>query len=229
VFKVSDGVLESTPATVDVTVTPVNDAPTAQPQSVTTSEDVPVSLTLSAADIDGDALTWTIVAQPTHGTLSGTAPNYTYTPSANYAGTDSFAFKVSDGVLESAPATVDVTVTPVNDAPTAQPQSVTTSEDLPASFTLSAADIDGDALTWTITAQPTHGTLSGTAPNYTYTPNANFSGTDSFVFKVSDGVLESGIVVVGIDVSPVNDAPVALDQTATGIEDTPLEIELAGL
>ena len=88
-----------------------NTAPVANAQSVTTNEDTAKAITLTGSDADGDPLTYSVVTQPAHGTLSGTAPNLTYTPAANYNGADSFTFKVNDGTVDSAAATVSITVT----------------------------------------------------------------------------------------------------------------------
>src|SRR5207244_7790085 len=130
---------------------------------------------LTASDVEGDPLTYAIVAGPAHGTLSGVAPTVTYTPAANYNGPDSFTFKANDGTVDSAIATVAVTVTPVNDAPVATAQSVTTNQDTAKAISLTASDVDGDTLTYVVVTAPTHGTLSGTAPNLTYTPVAGHS------------------------------------------------------
>src|SRR6185436_8117717 len=103
-------------ATVSITVVAVDDAPVAADQAVTTAEDAAKPITLTATDVDTvTALTYVIVAQPTHGTLSGTAPNVTYTPAANYNGADSFTFKANDGSLDSKIATVTITVNAVDD------------------------------------------------------------------------------------------------------------------
>ena len=110
----SDGTLSGT-AAFTWTVTGGNQAPVATAQAVTTAEDTPVALTLAGTDADGDALTYTVVTPPTHGTLSGTAPTLTYTPAANYHGPDAFTFTAHDGTVDSAPATVAMTVTPVDD------------------------------------------------------------------------------------------------------------------
>ena len=84
---------------------------------MTTAEDTASTITLTGSDPEGQPLTYTVTSGPTHGTLSGTAPDLTYTPDANYNGPDSFEFTVSDGVHTSAPATVTIDVTPVNDLP----------------------------------------------------------------------------------------------------------------
>src|SRR5205085_6306893 len=142
----------------------------------TTDEDTAVAITLTGSDLDGDALTFAAGA-PLHGTLSGTAPNLVYTPAPNYNGPDSFSFVANDGKVNSAPATVAITVRAVNDAPVAAALSVSTDEDTPVSITLAGSDMDGDPLTFVATA-PQHGTLSGTAPNLVYTPTANYNGSD---------------------------------------------------
>ena len=96
---------------------------------MTTTEDTPKAITLTASDVDGDVADLQRGVGPSHGTLSGTAPNLTYTPAPNYNGGDSFTFKANDGALDSNIATVSITIAAVNDAPVATPQSVTTNED----------------------------------------------------------------------------------------------------
>lgn len=226
-FKANDGIVDSNTATVSITVTPVNDAPVATPQSLSVAEDTALPITLSATDADNDAPTFAVVTQPSHGTLSGTLPNLTYTPNANYNGTDSFTCKANDGTLDSLEATININVTPVNDAPTSSTQSVTTVEDTATNITLSATDIDGDALAYSIVSPPTNGVLSGTAPNVVYTPNANYNGSDSFTFKANDGALDSNVANVNIAVTPINDAPISSTQSVTTNEDTVKNITLA--
>merc|ERR1711964_409372 len=131
------------------------------------------AITLSGSDSEGDNLTYTLATNPSQGTLSGTAPNLTYTPKSNFSGQDSFTFKVNDGNLDSPAATVAISVTAVNDAPVAGAQSVTVAEDSSNNaITLSGSDSEGDNLTYTLVTNPSQGTLSGTAPNLTYTPKS---------------------------------------------------------
>ena len=192
-FKVNDGTVDSiTTATVTITVTNVNDVPVALGQSVTTAEETAKTITLSGTDADSDTLSFNSVSTPSNGTLSGTAPNLTYTPAANFTGSDSFTFKVNDGTVDSiTTATVTITVTNVNDVPVALGQSVTTAEETAKTITLSGTDADSDTLSFNSVSTPSNGTLSGTAPNLTYTPAANFTGSDSFTFKVNDGTVDS--------------------------------------
>ena len=227
-FLVNDGEFDSEVATVSVNVTPVNDAPVALAQGVSTDEDVAAAITLAGTDIDGDPLTYTVVSQPAGGTLSGTAPNLVYTPAPDSNGSDSFTFLVNDGTVDSAAATVSITVNAVNDAPVAVAQAVSTDEDVAASITLAGSDIDGDPLTYTVVSQPANGTLSGTAPNLSYTPAENFNGSDSFTFLVNDGTVDSAVVAVPITVSATNDAPVAIAQSVSTDEDAAVAITLSG-
>ncbi len=123
----------------------VNHAPVANNQSVTTAQNTAVGITLTATDADGNPLTFAIVAGPSHGSLSGTAPNVTYTPASNYSGPDSFTFTANDGTADSNVATVSITVTHTNHPPVANaggPYTV----DLGASVTFDGTgSIDPDA------------------------------------------------------------------------------------
>src|SRR5207248_2271593 len=190
-YKANDGSADSNTATVSITVSAVNDAPVASNQAVVTDEDTAKTITLSASDTEGSPLNYAIVSGPAHGTLSGTAPNLTYTPAADYNGPDSFTFTANDGDLNSSSAARRVTVNPVNDAPAASSQAVVTDEDTAKAITLGASDIEGSPLTYAIGTAPAHGTLSGTAPTLTYTPAANYNGPDSFTFTANDGELNS--------------------------------------
>lgn len=314
--------------TIEIDVTPVQDAPIASTQSVSVEEDTSKEITLTGIDADGDGLTYTIVTLPAHGTLSClNCSNPVYTPNSNYNGPDSFTFIANDGFVDSAPATVSITVTPVNDPPIISPIPVLTTpedvplsicfgitdldgdeyiirdpvmvsgggtmtpdgssdfcftftpdadyfgpvewtfiicdnanpslctevkvvinvipvddapiavgaevevkEDEPATINLIATDVEGDELTYSIIDLPQHGTLSCTdCPNPVYTPNPNYNGPDSFTFKANDGIKDSNIATITINVAPVNDPPIGVFNgiagnllTTTTTEDTPL-------
>ena len=206
---VSDGSL-SDPVVVDVTVAAVNDAPVIDQSAaaIETTEDVVGSATLTASDVEGDSLSWAVSTGAENGNAAVVNGEVTYTPDADFSGTDSFVVEVSDGT-DSDTITVTVTVADVADAPVIDQEtaSITTDEDTDGSTLLTATDSDGDPLSWSVSAQATNGTAVAFDGNITYTPAANFNGSDSFTVEVSDGGL-TDTVVVDVTVNSVNDLPV---------------------
>lgn len=215
-YVANDGTVDSAPATVSITVNAANTAPVADPQSVSTNEDTALPITLTGSDVNGDPLTYAVVTAPASGLLSGTAPNLVYTPNANFNGADSFSFTTNDGALDSGPATVSITVDPVNDAPLADAQAVATDQGVPLPITLTGSDLDGDTLTFSVQTAPTNGVLNGTAPNLSYVPNAGYSGPDSFTFLVNDGTVDSALATVDITVNSTGTAAGAMIFSTTG-------------
>ena len=227
IFIANDGQVDSEVAVVTLTVLPVNDAPVANDDQLQTNEDESVQLELTGSDVDSSELTFIVVEQPANGTLSGTAPNLTYTPNENFNGADSFTFKANDGELDSPVATVQIIVIPVNDAPVANDQSLSVDEDGALLITLTGSDVDGDTLTFT-PAQPTNGTLVAQGLQWLYTPNINYHGADAISFTTADGHGGSDSAVVSITVISVNDAPVANAQSLSVDEDTSVIVSLTG-
>jgi hypothetical protein len=113
-YVVSDGSRISSPATVLVEVTPVNDPPIANSKSIETVKNQPLTILMTGADPDGDSLSFTVIAAPLHGKLTGTPPNLTYDPDQNYVGPDDLIFVVDDGTLASAPAAINISVVSAN-------------------------------------------------------------------------------------------------------------------
>ena len=136
----------------------------------------------------------------------------TYTPNPGFTGADSFTYTANDGLLDSNVATVSVTVEPVNYAPVANDDSVSTDEDTAVTIAVLANDTDpdNDPLTVTNLAQPANGAVSLNQDNtVTYTPNPGFTGADSFTYTANDGFLDSNVATGSVIVEPVNHAPVA--------------------
>ncbi len=227
-FVVADGTEDSAEATISIVVSPVNDPPTASAQTLVTYEDTPIVIPLTGADVDSVSLTYFVTGNPTNGSLTGTLPNLTYTPDSNFHGGDSFIFTVSDGIAPPVVATVSLTISAVNDAPLASSQSISTNEDTAVPITLTGTDVDGGSPTFFINGNPTNGSLTGTLPNLTYTPDSNFHGGDSFTFTVSDGIAPPVAATVSLTVSAVNDAPVANAQLLTIGKNMPSPVVPAG-
>jgi MYXO-CTERM domain-containing protein len=206
-----------------------NFAPLAADQTLTIDEDTTATITLDATNTD--PLTFAVDTPPQNGSLSGTAPNLTYTPDADFFGTDSFTFTADDGTLTSAPATVTIDVAAVNDAPVADDQSRATIEGMPIALVLSGSDVESDPLTFEVVGQPSSGSLAGTAPNLTYTPDAGFVGTDTFTYVANDGALDSTAATVTIQVNadtPDNRPPSADAQLVDAVAGVARAIVLTG-
>ncbi len=226
-YTITDGLLSAS-AMASITVAPVNDVPVAGDDSAATDEDVPVIVAVLANDndVDGDALTvasidWTVGG---HAVVNPDR-TVTFTPTANYSGAASFGYTVSDGFL-STTAAATITVRPVNDAPVASDDQAETDEDLPVVVAVLANDSDaeGDALTVT----SIDWTVGGTAvrnldQTVSFTPNPNYYGDAYFGYTISDGLLARS-ATVSITVNPVNDAPVAVNDAASGTRDKPLTL-----
>ena len=229
-----------------ITVTPVNDPPAATPQSVSTDEDTAKTVTLAGTDVDNAAasLSFKISSLPAQGKLyegssvvagneitaadlgaSLSGNQVTYDPAPNYHGADSFNFKANDGSLDSAAATVSITVTPVNDPPDAVNDGGSVAEDsatgvlvdVLANDSTGPANESGQSLTITNIGTPSHGTAVLEAGQIRYKPTeANYNGPDSFTYTARDNGqsgspaaddFKSDTATVSITVTSVNDAP----------------------
>ena len=227
-YTVTDGVLTDT-ATVTVTVAAVNDAPVAVDDPAATNEDTPVTVDVLANDSDADldSLTVDSVTQPANGSVVNNGTDVTYTPDADFNGTDSFTYTVTDGSLTDT-ATVTVTVAAVNDAPVAvDDPGASTNEDAPVTIDVVAndSDVDGDGLTVQSVTQPSNGSVVNNGTDVTYTPDADFNGTDTFTYTITDGAL-TDTATVTVTVAAVNDVPVAVDDPAATSEDTPVTVDV---
>ena len=215
--------------------TVTNDTYTMVEDSVLTVSDVNLSVLVNDSDLDSDTLTVStnLVASPTFGSASmNSNGTFTYTPNANFTGTDSFAYRALDGVGGFTDGVVYITVTPVADGPTTVSDVYTIAEDQTLTFSdinlgvlANDFDVDGDSLTIDTTPvnPPQNGSLTlNTDGTFHYTPNANFTGTDSFEYKVEDGTGNAESATVTINVTSVNDNPVAVSDSFTMNEDETL-------
>ena len=217
----------------------VNRRPMAFPQVVTVNEDTSATIELTATDLDGDVLIYSVTPEPTNGTFLENGSRIIYHPSTNYFGPDEFRFVVYDGFSFSAEAAVTISVLPVNDPPLVYDSAFTLNEDMPLTLTLEGSDVERDALTFRINP-PRHGTISGAPPQIVYRPDANYFGPDEFTFHAADGQSESLPGRISLSVLPVNDPPLAdsmvlsLDEdafvgvtlSATDVDGDPLNYEI---
>ena len=228
--NVSDGNGGTDTATVTVTIAAVNDTPVANGEVVGTNEDTPSIIAVMANDTGtGDRpVTVTITTNPSTGTAVVNADNtVTYTPDANWSGVVGFDYSVEDLDGETDAAHVTVNVAAVNDAPVADPASEVTNEDTPAGGLLSASDVEASPLTYSLVTGPAHGTATVSDDGvFTYTPDADWHGTDSFTFKVNDGAQDSAAATVTITVNAEDDTPVAVEDLETTGEDTPVVVAI---
>lgn len=200
-LQFSNGVIDLTGS-----ATPPNGV--ADEATVTEDQSVVIDVLANDSDPGGRPLDVTAVAQPSHGSVVINADNtISYTPDANFSGTDSFTYTVSSGPVSTATATVTLTVQPTPDAPVAQNDQISTSRNTPVVINVlgNDKDPDGDPLSVASFSQPAHGTvtlnLDGTL---TYTPEAGFSGADSFTYAATDQTSDSG-ATVSVQVVPALD------------------------
>jgi VCBS repeat-containing protein len=246
-YRVVDGRGGEDIGRVDITVTPVNDAP--RPVDDVADDVVEDVLYVSSGsvldndvEVDGDTLTEAIlVADALNGTLTLSIDpvdgswdgTWTYAPNDNYYGPDSFQYRAADGVgPDSSPATVTITVSPVNDAPTGVANIYFTPEDTPLSVGAPGVladdtDVDGDSITAAVEDLPGNGSvIVNSDGSFDYTPDADFSGPDVFTYTANDGALSSTPISVTVNVGAEDDAPLPADDAYVVTEDTVLSVDV---
>jgi VCBS repeat-containing protein len=204
-FVVNDGTADSPAAVVTITVNPVNDAPAASAKSVSVNEDAAYSGTLAGTDVENDPLGFSLApgGGAQHGTLSlQTNGSFQYTPAANYNGSDQFSFRVSDGTLYSPAAVVSITVNAVNDAPSANGLTLSTTANTAVAATVTGSDLENSALTYAVSTAPGHGSVAITAATgaLVYTPAADYAGADQFYVTANDGAADSAPALVTVKI-----------------------------
>ena len=253
-FKVFDGKLQSEAAKVSLSILLANDTPIANNQTVELTENTPTLITLTGSDPDKTIPTvFKIEKLPVTGTLTDpgnndkqiSAGDYLTGSKVTYTGqdtstSDSFLFKVNDGIVESLVGTVSVVLI-ITDAPEANAQNVQVTEQVDYTIKLTGFDKEGDDLNFIINSLPSNGLLknSGTVitlndvpknisgNNVVYTSTSDIATADSFTFRSNDGISSSFSAKVSISINPVNDKPLAADQlNVTAFEQIAKEISL---
>ncbi|MYH50145.1 MAG: tandem-95 repeat protein [Gammaproteobacteria bacterium] len=234
-------------AEVEVQVVDVNEHPAATDDALSVAEDRRTRVDVLANDDDpdrGDRIRVVSVGAPEHGQAQvvGAGAAVQYAPDPNYHGPDRFTYVVADAGGLADTATVQVTVTPVNDAPGAADDQATTREDEAIEIPVldNDADLDGDRLRVRSVSPAGHGTAAVAADrtHVTYVPNPNYHGPDRFTYVVADAGGLADTATVEVTVVPVNDGPAAvgkipdqlLDEGAAGVtvDLTPFFTDLDG-
>lgn len=240
IYEISDGNGGTAQATVTLTVNGINDFPVAQNDSYSFAEDFTWvrfvtdgdQLLSNDSDVDGDTLTvnTTPLIDVGNGILTLAADgSFSYTPNEDYTGADSFTYEISDGNGGTAQASVALIVNPINDSPVAVDDSYTFDEDTTLTKLVGDSDnlldndddVDGDSLTVTlVSGVSSNGSLTLNANgSFSYTPEPNFNGTDSFTYRIDDshgGIAQAN---VNLTISAANDAPIVEDQSFSVDED----------
>jgi hypothetical protein len=222
---------EQATTSVSVTVTPVNDEPSADNDSVTVPEDAgptAVAVLVGDTDIDGDTLAIVSTTSGAKGVvvITGSGSGLTYDPATNLNGGDSFTYTIADGNGETDTATVSVTITPVNDDPVVQDDEATVAEDAGATtidVLENDSDIDGDTIEVDAVTDGSKGTveITGGGAGLSYNPDTNATGTDTFTYLVTDDNGGTALANVTVTITDSNDTPEADDDAATVAEDAP--------
>ncbi len=226
-----DAVSSNNSSTASITL---NGPPTAVPDAYPTTEDTPLSVPAPGvlgndSDPNGDALQAALVTAPARGTLALHADgSFIYTPTANLNGPDAFTYRAGDGTLWSDPATVSITVEPVNDPPAAVDDTANTSMNTPRVIPVlgNDTDLDGDSLTIAAVSAPSHGSAAISGAAILYTPTTGYLGEDWFSYTISDPGGLTDTANVTVTVGAVNHAPVAASDAVTTTQNTPLTINV---
>ncbi len=220
----------SEPTLVEITVLPVNDAPNAVPDTRTTDEDTPLNIAIlnNDQDVDGDLLEVTAFTNPSNGVLEEIGDELRYTPKINFFGADEFEYTISDGSGLESTTLVTINVLPINDAPLATDDLITTDENTPVNIAvlINDQDFDGDVLEVASFDQPSNGSVEQTGQTLRYTPNTDFIGADEFPYTITDGNGETATAMVRINVIDLNSAPQALGDDVETNEDTPISFNV---
>jgi hypothetical protein len=215
-FKTNDGNSDSNTASVSVSISAVNDPPTAEPDQATATQGTPITINVLAndRDVDGDTLSLVRVGSAANGQASITSTAVRYTPLSTFTGTDSFTYTVSDNRGGTASASVTIQVLNVNSPPIARDSSISVRSDSSVVGILTATDLDGNALQYSILSSPSKGTVrmtNSSTGTFTYTALPNATGSDLFTFKANDGKTDSNIATVAVTISRPGNVVFALN------------------
>ena len=243
-YRAEDGAESSNIATATIAITPVNDPPVAADDSYsgvneggTLNRNAVIGVLGNDTDAENDALSAVLVSGPSSAsafTLNADG-SFSYTHDGSETTSDSFTYQANDGTAPSNTATVTITITPVNDPPVAVDDSYsgvaeggTLTVDTTSGLLSNDLDAENDTLSATLVTGPAYAsafTLNGDG-SFSYTHDGSETTSDSFTYKVNDGSSDSNTATVTLTITPVNDAPVATDDSGLANENTPLIIDV---
>ena len=201
-FRSNDGISSSFSATVSVVIASVNDKPISlDVTNVTAFEQIQKKITLKGSDPDGDQITYSIVDNPSNGTVTIDNNIANYISTSDTAIQDSFTYKTNDDLLDSEKSTVSINIIQINDTPLANSQNVTVEEDKSIEITLTGIDNDKDDITFSIIGSPINGEATLNTNKVTYKPKLGYFGSDSFIFVTNDGKENSDPASVTITIT----------------------------
>jgi len=240
-YRAYDSIIYSDPGIVYINITPINDPPVANDDYYITFEDTILDIAAPGilnndTDAENDTLSAFLVNDVSNGILTlNNNGSFLYSPDANYYGSDSFTYNVSDGLIESNTATVYITIIAVNDAPVAfddyyiMIEENTLNVSVPGVL-VNDTDIENDILTAEKISDPVHGDVTFyLTGSFIYIPYENYTGTDSFIYRAYDGNIYSNPGIVYINITPIDDPPVANDDYYTTAEETILNVLAPGV
>jgi hypothetical protein len=234
VVKTTDSGSKTVTKTVNVTVTTINTPPVIiMDNNISVDEDnsTQISYTLGDAQDDNSTLSLIVETNPSNGNVSINSSNVTYTPNANFFGNDSFVVKTTDSENETVTQEINVTVNSINDIPvlTINNTNVSVNSGSSVQIPYSISDVEDSSMTLLIDTNATNGIVSIDASNITYTPNSDFSGSDSFVVKTTDSNNETVTKSINITIQKVlplitgwNLISADIDLSTVGDNDTPI-------
>ncbi|MCU4177400.1 Ig-like domain-containing protein, partial [Carboxylicivirga sp. N1Y90] len=237
-YSIEDASGYSDQASVSITINSVNDAPLVENDTEITDEDTPITIDVLANDTDIDNAivpsSLSIGNASTNGklTINAGSNDITYTPNDDYNGEDSFTYLIEDIDGASSEATVTITIRQVNDAPVPVSDEVNTPEETQILINVAQNDTDIednlDICTVSILVQPTNGLAStnGDCGIISYTPNTNFNGQDTFTYQICDTEGACGTAQVTINITEVNDEPIAVADAFETNEDESITMDV---
>ena len=196
--------------------------------TVTVSEQTASEVRLAGSDPDNDPLTYSIVFEPSEGSVSVTGSTATYTSNSDTAFKDNFAYKVCDTINFCAQARVYINILSVNDRPTSQDLFITVTEKQMLFFDLIGEDPENDELTYVITSKPQYGIAGNSRNKASYISNSDIATGDQFTYKVCDPEPSCSQSTVTINITPVNDPPTGQNSTVYIEEGQTIVISLYG-